>query len=124
MHFQRTSRHASSGGTRRGETSGCLHSGEGRPVSVFIVTVGTVLHEQGQLSRYTCVRFPVGGSDVIFLFATASRPALGPTQPPIRSVPGALPPGGGAKRLGREADHSPPSSGEVKNAWSYTFTPQ
>jgi hypothetical protein len=28
------------------------------------------------------------------------------------------------KRQGREADHSPPSSAEVKNAWSYTSTPQ
>jgi hypothetical protein len=28
------------------------------------------------------------------------------------------------KRPGREADHSPPSSGEIKNAWSYTSTPQ
>jgi hypothetical protein len=24
---------------------------------------------------------------------------------------------------GGKADHSPPSSAEVKNAWSYTFTP-
>jgi len=24
---------------------------------------------------------------------------------------------------GREADHSPPSRAEVKNAWSYTCTP-
>jgi len=30
----------------------------------------------------------------------------------------------GIKRTGREADHSPPSSAKVKNAWSYTFTPQ
>jgi hypothetical protein len=29
----------------------------------------------------------------------------------------------GIKRPGREADHSPPSSAEVKNAWSYTSTP-
>jgi hypothetical protein len=29
----------------------------------------------------------------------------------------------GIKRQGRVADHSPPSSAEVKNAWSYTFTP-
>jgi hypothetical protein len=29
----------------------------------------------------------------------------------------------GKKRPGREADHSPPSSAEVKNAWSYTSTP-
>jgi hypothetical protein len=48
----------------------------------------------------------------IFLFTTASRTALGPTQPPIQCVPGALSPG--VKRLGREVDHSPPSSAEVK----------
>jgi len=28
-----------------------------------------------------------------------------------------------AKRLEREINHSPPSSGEVKNEWSYTSTP-
>jgi hypothetical protein len=28
----------------------------------------------------------------------------------------------GVKRPGREADHSPQSSAEVKNAWSYTST--
>jgi hypothetical protein len=48
----------------------------------------------------------------IFLFTTASRTALGPTQPPIQGVPGAL--SLGVKRPGREADHSPPSSAEVK----------
>jgi len=45
---------------------------------------------------------------LFFLFATASSPALGPTQPPIQLAPG-------VKRPGREADHSPPSSAEVKN---------
>jgi hypothetical protein len=29
----------------------------------------------------------------------------------------------GVKRPGREANHSPPSSVEVKNEWSYTSTP-
>jgi hypothetical protein len=48
----------------------------------------------------------------IFLFNTASRTALGPTQPTIQWVPGAL--SLEIKRLGREADHSPPSSAEVK----------
>jgi hypothetical protein len=43
---------------------------------------------------------------------TVSRTALGPTQSPIQWVPGAL--SLGAKRPGREADHSPPSSAEVK----------
>jgi hypothetical protein len=58
----------------------------------------------------------------IFLFTTASRTALGPTQPPIQWVSGAL--SLGVKRSGHEADHSPPSSAEVKNSWSYTSTPQ
>jgi hypothetical protein len=30
----------------------------------------------------------------------------------------------GVKLAGSEADHSPPSSAEVKNAWSYASTPQ
>jgi hypothetical protein len=58
----------------------------------------------------------------IILFTTASRPTLGPTQPPIQWVPGAL--SLGVKVSGREADHSPSSSAEVKNAWSYTSAPQ
>jgi hypothetical protein len=57
----------------------------------------------------------------IFLFTTASRPALRPTQTPIQWVPVAH--SLGIKRPGREADHSPPSSVEVKNAWKYTSTP-
>jgi hypothetical protein len=58
----------------------------------------------------------------IFLFSTASRTALGPTQPPLQWVAGAL--SLGVKRPGRETDHSPPSTAEVKNAWSYTSAPQ
>jgi hypothetical protein len=45
-------------------------------------------------------------------FTTASRPALGPTQPPIHWIPEAL--SLGVKRPGREVNHSPPSSAEVK----------
>jgi hypothetical protein len=56
------------------------------------------------------VRFPVGMG--IFLFTTACRTTLGPTQPPIQWVLGA--PSLGLKRLGREADHSPLSSTEFK----------
>jgi hypothetical protein len=44
----------------------------------------------------------------VFLFSTASRPALGPTQLPLRWVPA-------VKRQGREAHYSPPTSDEVKN---------
>jgi len=53
---------------------------------------------------------------------TASRPVLGPAQPPIQWVPGAL--SRGLKRQNHEADHSSPSSVEVKNAWSHIFTPR
>jgi hypothetical protein len=48
----------------------------------------------------------------ILLFTTAFRTALGATQLPIQWVPGAL--SLKVKRPGREADHSPPSSAEVK----------
>jgi hypothetical protein len=58
----------------------------------------------------------------MFLFTTASGTVLGPTQRPILWVPGAL--SLGVKRPEREADHSPPSTAEVKTAWSYTSTPQ
>jgi hypothetical protein len=62
-----------------------------------------------------------GRSNVgVVFFATASRPILGPTQPPIQRGPGALSPR--VKRPRREADNSLPSSAEVKNAWSYTST--
>jgi hypothetical protein len=49
-----------------------------------------------------------------------SRPTLGPTQPPIQWLPEAL--SSGVKRQGREADHSPPVSVEVKKMWIYTST--
>jgi hypothetical protein len=48
----------------------------------------------------------------IFLFTTASRTALWPTQPPAQWVAGAF--SLGVKRPEREANHSPPSSAEVK----------
>jgi hypothetical protein len=47
-----------------------------------------------------------------FAFVTASRTALGPRTPPVQWLVVALSPE--VKRLGREADRSPPSSAEVK----------
>jgi hypothetical protein len=55
----------------------------------------------------------------IFLFATASRTALGPNQPSIQWITRAL--SLRVKRPGREADRSLPYSVEIKNAWSYIF---
>ena len=47
-----------------------------------------------------------GGQD----FTHLSRPALGPTQPPVQWVPGLS---GTKERPGRDADPSPPSSAVV-----------
>jgi hypothetical protein len=59
----------------------------------------------------------------IYLFTTTFRPSLGPTQPPIQWIPGVL--SLVVKWLVEcEGDHSPPSSAQVKNMWSYTSTPQ
>jgi hypothetical protein len=58
----------------------------------------------------------------IFLFTIASRTVLGPTHPPIQWVSRA--PSLGVKRPGREADHSPPSSAEVKECMDlYLYIP-
>jgi hypothetical protein len=60
--------------------------------------------------RGSRVRFPAELG--IFLFTTASRTALGTSQPPIQWVPENL--YLGVKRPGLEADHSPPSGAEFK----------
>jgi len=43
---------------------------------------------------------------------------LRPTQPPTKWAPGALAPE--VRQSERKANHSPPSSAEIKNEWSYT----
>jgi hypothetical protein len=68
----------------------------------------------------TGVQFPVGVMMGYFLFATVPRPAVGPIQTPIQWVLGVL--SLGVNWLMCEADHSPPSSANVYNAWSYTST--
>jgi hypothetical protein len=50
------------------------------------------------------------------LFSTSSRTALGFIHPTIQWVPG-------VKRQGREADHSPPTSIEVKKMYIYIHSP-
>jgi hypothetical protein len=59
------------------------------------------------------VGFPQGSE--MSLLSEVSRPTLGPTHP-SQCVPG-------EKRQGRESDHSPPSSAEVKIEWSYISLP-
>jgi hypothetical protein len=71
----------------------------------------------GGESRDSSVGIATGYGLGIFLFTTVFIMALGSTQPPVQGVLG-------VKQLGCEADHSPLSSAEVKNVWSYTSTPQ
>jgi hypothetical protein len=68
---------------------------------------------RGQNSRPSRVKY--------YLFSTSPRSVLGPTQPSIQWTPEAFSPG--VKRPGREANHSPPTSIEVKKTWIYTSTP-
>jgi hypothetical protein len=76
-------------------------------------------HQPGWFSRYSDDLRVVGPGfsfrhgQEIFLYSIASRPDLGPNQPPIQWVPGAL--SLEVKRSRREDDQSPPSSADVKN---------
>jgi hypothetical protein len=74
-------------------------------------SLGIALDDQG-----SSIRFPAALE--IFLFTTASRTPLGPTQPPIQWVPGALSLGLGVKLTTHL--HLVPRS---KNEWRYTSTP-
>jgi hypothetical protein len=56
-----------------------------------------------------------------FIFSKTSTRALGTTQP-SNSV-GTVALSSRVKRSGRETDHSPLSSAEVKNGWCYTSIP-
>jgi hypothetical protein len=104
----------------------CLLRQHGRHAKYFRLNTLSSKEPQ-QLSRYSdCLRAGRRSRSLSpgrvknFHFSTSSRPALRSTQPPIQWVPGAL--STGVKRSGREADHSPPTSAEVKNTWIYTFT--
>jgi hypothetical protein len=56
----------------------------------------------------------------IFFLSTVSKSSLRPTQPAVSGYWELFPAG---KVVRRAADHSSPSSAEVKNEWSYISTP-
>jgi hypothetical protein len=67
-----------------------------------------------------CVVLYLKGQE-IFLSSVSSGPAVGHIPPPRQWLPGT-----GSLEAGwpgHEADHSPPSSAEVKNEWGYTSAP-
>jgi hypothetical protein len=76
----------------------------------IIFQITTDFHQVARIAQWYSAELRQGLG--IFLFTTASRPALGPTQPPIQWVKRIL--SLEVKRTGREADHSHPSSAEVK----------
>jgi hypothetical protein len=57
---------------------------------------------------------PVRDKRFFFPHSTVSRPAEGPIEPPIQSVPGDHYPI--VRRTGRESDISPPFSAEIKKS--------
>jgi len=77
-------------------------------VALSVQRPGYMLDDRGYI--------PGRCNDKIFLFATASRPAMKPTRPQIQRAPA-------IKQPGWEADHSSPSRTEVKNVWRYASTP-
>jgi hypothetical protein len=83
---------------------GQIDVGGGESVSYFLFLAMSLGY--GLDDRCSMVRFPAGAGNF------SLHTPLGPTQPPIQWVPGAL--FLRVKRTGREADHSPPSSADVK----------
>jgi len=80
-------------------------------------------HSLSQYSDYVMgwtsrVRFPAGAGN--FSLRHCVQTGSETTQSPIRWAPGVLFPE--EKLPGCEADDLPPSSADVKNAWSYTCT--
>jgi hypothetical protein len=72
-----------------------------------------LMHHRSRYSDWLRAGQPSGQISVKnFHFSMSLRPVLGPTRPLLQSVPMAL--SRGEKQLGREADHSPETSAEVK----------
>jgi hypothetical protein len=87
-------------------TLACHRNGSGVGIAAY-----------GLENRGVGVRVPVGSR----IFTSLYRPDRLWGQPPIQWVFVTLTPG--IKRLGHEADHSPPTSVEVKKKWLYAPTP-
>jgi hypothetical protein len=99
-----------------GRSKHCLRNGETAFCDQYTIkekpgSSGSIVSDCGLDDRAIGVRSPAGAKD--FPLTSVSRPALGPTQPPVQWVPGPFP--GGKSTAGRDADHSLPSSAEVEN---------
>jgi len=100
----------------------CLESGTSGPCrdrchclspAPLFTSVKCTLRQKKTESTISRVRFVAGA-------ATASRPVVGPTQPPAQWVSGVS--STGVTFPGRDADQSLPSGVEVEKTWSCTST--
>jgi hypothetical protein len=78
------------------------------------------LYSAGQQAGCSGVPVPAGAGNFSPYHRVQTGSGPHPASYPM-GTRGSFP---GVKRPGREADHSPPSSAEVKNVWSYISTSQ
>jgi hypothetical protein len=91
----------------------CYHYNSYVKTAESVWWVSNNLHDRGIVFR-----FPAAVRDRV-LFSTSTRPAVGPTQPPIQWYRELFP---DVNRPGPETDHLFPSVTEVKNSWNYAST--
>jgi hypothetical protein len=107
------------------QTYTSLHSKYSVRSSVLYIIISClifVVRPSSSVSTVTRLQTGLPGFDFrlelgFLLLATASRPALGPTHPLLQWVPW-------VKRSGRNVDHSPPSSAEVRMRGAIPPLPQ
>jgi hypothetical protein len=98
-----------------------IKSRRGTVPRMTLTTIGQV--SQNRLYKFlwmTEVQLPPGEMTGFPFFGTTFRLVPGSAHSPMQSVPGSL--SLGVKWPVHEADHSPSSSAEFMNAWSYTTT--
>jgi hypothetical protein len=76
-------------------------------------------YSAGVLAVWSGVRVPAGAGNFSLHHRVQTGSGAHPASYPMATRTLSL----GVKWPGREADHAPPSSTEVNNAWSYTSTP-
>jgi hypothetical protein len=85
------------------------------------VSAGSIVSDYGLDDRAIGVRSPAGAKDFSSILSVQTGSGAHPASCPM-GTGGPFP--GGKARLGRDADHSPPSSAQVVNEWELYLSPQ